>query len=445
MHSFSLHWLVADLTCIIEGRPELTPPATPAARQHIMMLLLRPVRRLRRIAVAPRAHFCSRAAMLGDGPGVLGMSRAVAAKLPKPPTPAAELEKADRLRENLMLVPAVIGGGILGWLIGKQYNNYCRDKELTFEEQKKLADDGDAKMQFTVGMAYHLGQGTERDNEAAYTYFAKGSAQDEPQSLYCSGIYTMAGTTVEKDDAKAVEFFRRSAEGGLPNAQLQLAKCYMEGTGVEADQAEGAKWLEAASNKGSQEGKYRLAEIKLHGVGIEKDEAAAISLLEELAQNNHGEAMHRLGEAYFIGAGGLTEDKVKAVAMWGKAAEAGCTPALYVLGVCYLRAEGVERDLETAKKYFEGAAAMGDNNAKMQLAMLASEEQAQAQTAPAAASGSSESERTGIPTDADAKDPEFVPAASFGGHKPGFKYGTGTNGVGYYRDELSSSRSDEME
>jgi TPR repeat protein len=78
----------------------------------------------------------------------------------------------------------------------------------------RLAKDGDAKAQASLGFMYYSGKGVQRDDE---------------QSLY---------------------WFRRAAEAGQPTAQFFLGMQYFYGRGVPRDLAQAYSWCDIALSNG---------------------------------------------------------------------------------------------------------------------------------------------------------------------------------------------------
>ena len=230
-----------------------------------------------------------------------------------------------------MLLPAIVGGAVFGWVVGKGINQYRNPAppEVKKEDLLKKADAGDVTAQFSSGMAYHLGQGDfEQSTENALKYFQMAAAQDskqralesskeatdeqqadakaekaaQAQALYCVGIYYLAGTDVEKDEATAVGYFTRSAEKGLANAQLQLSQCYFDSIGMgEADAVEGVRWLRAAAEGGSLDAMHRLGICISQGHGVKgKDPVEALKLWQTAADKGHAGSLLQLGQAYLL-------------------------------------------------------------------------------------------------------------------------------------------------
>lgn len=91
----------------------------------------------------------------------------------------------------------------------------------------------------------------------------------------------------------------------------------------------------------------------------EKREYEALKTTEEIkaaAERGNIYAQSRLGFMYRYGDGGLLEDETQAVYWWRKAAEGGDPIAQFYLGNMYENGEGVHKDLNEARKWYELAA-----------------------------------------------------------------------------------------
>ena len=84
-------------------------------------------------------------------------------------------------------------------------------------------------------------------------------------------------------------------------------------------------------------------------------------------------AMHHLGSIYKSGEMGLPQDRDKAMELWLRAGELGCAcaEAYFCLGgTYYRRGQGVERDIEEAKHYYELTAMEGNIFARHNIGVL---------------------------------------------------------------------------
>jgi uncharacterized protein len=77
--------------------------------------------------------------------------------------------------------------------------------------------------------------------------------------------------------------------------------------------------------------------------------------------------MFNLGNCYRDGSNGFPQDYEKALELYHRAAELGCTKAYTIIGVAYDYGEGVEVDYKKATHYYELAAMMGHATARYNL------------------------------------------------------------------------------
>ena len=79
---------------------------------------------------------------------------------------------------------------------------------------------------------------------------------------------------------------------------------------------------------------------------------------------NDAAAMRNLGGYYYHGQMGFPQDREKAIKLFHRSGELGCTLAYYNLALAYWKGEGVEKDMKKTKYYCELAAMGGDLTAR---------------------------------------------------------------------------------
>lgn len=118
--------------------------------------------------------------------------------------------------------------------------------------------------------------------------------------------------------AQAMSHFISAAKAGHAEGATYLALCYQRGlVGGFPDPHLALKWFQTAAQKG-----------------------------EAISQRNLGSVLYR-------GDSGLDKDVVKAVYWFHQAAKQGDAIALNNLGLCYETGQGVVRDLDQAKSYYQ--------------------------------------------------------------------------------------------
>ncbi|MGN7294358.1 tetratricopeptide repeat protein [Rhizobium sp. SAFR-030] len=120
-----------------------------------------------------------------------------------------------------------------------------------------------------------------------------------------------------RDDlAIAARYFRRAAEHGNPAAAYKLGEAYEAGSGVPKDLSKALYWYREAAARRDRYAQLRIGWFYQNGLVVEPDGAMAASWYEKAASQNN---------------------------IWG----------YHMLAVLYAEGEGVPRDLEKAKRYFE--------------------------------------------------------------------------------------------
>ena len=88
-------------------------------------------------------------------------------------------------------------------------------------------------------------------------------------------------------------------------------------------------------------------------------EEEMIKRYEKRMELNDANAIYSLGGFYVQGSHGLPQNYAKALELWHKAGELGCTRAYYNIGIAYKFGRGVERNEKKAIHYYELSAIGG--------------------------------------------------------------------------------------
>jgi len=179
------------------------------------------------------------------------------------------------------------------------------------------------------------------------------ATQDNPLAQFQVGLFYRLGWGRPVDPAQACRWFEQAAIGEIPLAQHYLAECLVAGTHRPADPATAAKWYDRAARNGHVLSLCSLAELYVSGTGVPRDPAAAIALCRQAAAQGLTPAMFRLGQLL------LEDDPAAARGWFAQAAERGMAQAQYQLGVIHRDGLGRPADIETARYWFESAAAQG--------------------------------------------------------------------------------------
>lgn len=122
------------------------------------------------------------------------------------------------------------------------YSFYSKDLE-------KFAKKGDNKAQYEVGMAYYNGNGIDKNEAKAATWFLKAmqGGNDEAKKMFYSYYNPELAKLANNGDAEA---------------QYQLGLCYYNGSGIVQDPEIAGTWFYKAKNNGNVEARKMLYSYK---------------------------------------------------------------------------------------------------------------------------------------------------------------------------------------
>ena len=126
-----------------------------------------------------------------------------------------------------------------------------------------------------VALADDFQEGVEAYEEGNYaTAFAKFDLLAEggnPRAQFNLGLLYDNGEGVKKDAKKAFDLWLMAAKNGHIGAQYNLGLKYIEGDGVPQNNAEAAKWFDLAARSGNALAQFNLALLYVKGEGVRQD------------------------------------------------------------------------------------------------------------------------------------------------------------------------------
>ncbi len=122
-------------------------------------------------------------------------------------------------------------------------------KNLSIDEIKHLAEQGNALAQNYFGKCYYEGKGVERNYGEAVYWYRKSAERGNADAQYNLGLCYARGDGAEQDYTEAISWYRKSAAQGYNKAHYQLGCCFEEGKGVERDYSEALKWFRNCGEK----------------------------------------------------------------------------------------------------------------------------------------------------------------------------------------------------
>ena len=128
------------------------------------------------------------------------------------------------------------------------------DYAAALRELRPLADQGNARAQYFLGVLYFEGNGVTQDVAKAAEWFRKAAEQGDVNAQPSLGAMYARGLGVPQDDTKAVKWYRKAAEQGFAESQVNLGLAYYNGQGVPQDHGKAYMWFSLAAENGDREG-----------------------------------------------------------------------------------------------------------------------------------------------------------------------------------------------
>ena len=158
------------------------------------------------------------------------------------------------LRFPIAVVLSIICLAVPAWADYKAGEDaYNRgDYATALREWRPLAEQGDARAQYNLGVLYRKGRGVPQDDVQARQWYEKAAAQGQAKAQYNLGTLYLNGSGVPKDYQQALRWFRMAADQGEALAQTKIGIMYDDGQGVPHDFVQAHKWYNLAATNGDK-------------------------------------------------------------------------------------------------------------------------------------------------------------------------------------------------
>ena len=198
--------------------------------------------------------------------------------------------------------------------------------EEAYNILKKLAEQGDAKAQNSLGNGYQHGfwgdidlkqakywyQKAADQNYAkgihnlgmleflqgkykqAFPFFEKGASLNNAASINLLGTYYSEGIVFQKDYKIALEYFSKAADQNNRDAEFNIGQAYYYGHGVKQDYNKAFAWYVKSANQDYSLAQIQLAEMYFSGKAVPKNVQKAIEIIKPLAELGDPKAQENL-------------------------------------------------------------------------------------------------------------------------------------------------------
>ena len=242
------------------------------------------------------------------------------------------------------------------YTLGEIYNLGHNDSlieenpEQSFFYFSKAASQGHKEAEFTIGVYHFYGYGTPVNYEKAYFIFSADKFKADDRALAILGRMYAKGLFVQQDINKAIDFLKQAVEQDNDGAMVELALIY-DGR-VEFGEVE--KLLRSAVQLGNSRAMALLGKYY-----VNHDQSnEGVELLKSAADLNNVDAMTDLGAFYYE-----HEQTDAALKLWKNAVEVNSPDAFYYMSV-YSFDNNREND---GIRYLEQAVALGSETAMLDL------------------------------------------------------------------------------
>lgn len=244
--------------------------------------------------------------------------------------------------------------------------------DKAFELFKKLAEQGNGRAMYFMGIFYRNGYGNvvTVDKEQGNMWSKKGMEAGDPLCTW-NVAYILPVHSEERKNMfdSALKKIVQLADAGDPFAQCELGASYNIGIDLVQNNVQAFEWTEKAAKQG-----YRVAQCNLGGYyedgqGIKQNQAEAIKWYRKAAEQGFPRAQQILGSCYYEGTG-VEQNYAESVKWFQKAAEQGDDWAQLNLGYAYENGLGVEKNLIEAAKWYRAAADQGNAIAQNNLGIF---------------------------------------------------------------------------
>jgi len=100
----------------------------------------------------------------------------------------------------------------------------------------------------------------------------------DPRSQYAMGVLYENGYGVAKDLKQAAAWYLKAAKQGNSDAQYNLGAMYEHGVGMEVNYAEAARWYRLAADQGDIDALSNLGFLYQGGKGVRQDKVLGLAL-----------------------------------------------------------------------------------------------------------------------------------------------------------------------
>lgn len=247
----------------------------------------------------------------------------------------------------------------------EQNTNSKTKKDLTLEELRQIALNGDTEAQLDLGYMYLYGvKGVKVDYTQALYFYQLAAEKKSAVALNNLGSLYFNGLGTKVDYKKAMEYFEQAAHLGSNDAAVNLAIIYLGADSKNKNKQDFDKvfYLLNQAQKTNNSAKFLLGYAYYTGFFVERDYKKAFKLIKEAADAQYDEAQLVLADFYIDGLG-TTKNYNRAIQYLDESAQQGNSEALTRLADIYATGTLYTKDIKKAYMLYNVASVLGIDEA----------------------------------------------------------------------------------
>ncbi len=246
------------------------------------------------------------------------------------------------------------------------------DGSRALELLVQASDAGYAPATTALAERYENGDGVELNNDVARSLYESAANAGFGSASYRLGYLYVSGIGVDYDNERAMTFYQQAIEQGEPRGYYGVGQLYELGYGVEQDYARASEYYQLGADRREPMSQTALAYLYEQGLGVAQDYDRSFALLVDAAGQGWRFAQAALSIHYLFGQG-TAVDAEKGYDLALTAQQNGIVYASGIVGYVFQNGLGTNRNLTTAKFYYETGANAGDQYSAGQLPVVEAE------------------------------------------------------------------------
>lgn len=142
----------------------------------------------------------------------------------------------------LYSVPQIAEAGLESGLSAFEHGDYG----TAYRELRPLAEDGDPKAQYYIGLMSYSGRGVAPDSAEAIRWMKPAAEKGIAEAQYLYALLLEGGPPGSGGKTEAIKWFTLASDQGNVDAQMKLVDRYLRGEGVRQDLVQAYTWCGVA-------------------------------------------------------------------------------------------------------------------------------------------------------------------------------------------------------